>query len=91
MCALLAKIVRPFGEALGVPTGGTRVAEAMAPFAMNGPPLVVDDVWTTGGSMHNFIAEAGVLGAPAAVLFARGPTPPWVTALFTLHEGLWTA
>lgn len=89
-CALLAKILPPFGAVSGVPTGGYRLEAAMAPHATFGPTLVVDDVWTTGGSVHAWQEHLGVESL-TAVLFARGPVPPYVTALWTLHPGLWEA
>lgn len=90
--ALLAKILPPFGTVSGVPRGGGRLATALAFYATEGPLLIVDDVWTTGGSMMRhratFPDDELCIGV---VLFARGPVPPSVTALFTLHEGLWSA
>lgn len=95
-CALLAKAVPPFGAVSGVPTGGTRIEEAMRSYVTRGPLLIVDDVWTTGGSVQahmDRLASEGVPGYPrnVGVLFARGPVPPHVTALWTLHESLWNA
>jgi len=43
--------------------------------------LVVDDVWTTGGSMLKHLNGRTAKGA---VLFARGPTPAWVVPLFRM-------
>lgn len=98
-CALLAKVLPPFGAVAGVPRGGLRVEEAMRPFVtprdrpetVDLPLLIVDDVWTTGGSVTAFRRKF-VNGdrAHVAVLFARGPVPDDVTALFTLHKGLWS-
>jgi adenine/guanine phosphoribosyltransferase-like PRPP-binding protein len=48
--------------------------------------LIVDDVWTTGGSMEEHRAGRDAIGA---VLFARGPVADWVTPLFTLNELAW--
>ena len=94
MCALLVKVLPPFGAVSGVPTGGLRLEEAMRPHVTAGPLLIVDDVWTTGGSVRRHIVslppEAGAVGM-VAVLFARGHYPKGVTALFALHEGLWSA
>lgn len=84
---MLAEQVGPFGSALGVPSGGLELARCLRPHATAGPLLVVDDVWTTGGSMRRFI---GGLGLPAdadvtrAVVFARGPLEPGVVALFRM-------
>jgi len=61
-----------------------------------GPTVIVDDVLTTGASMHEardkFLRSAqpprvaskdAVLGI---VLFARGPTPDWITPIFRLYD-----
>lgn len=92
-CALLAEVLPPFGWVSGVPTGGDRLAEAMKPFASDdrGPLLIIDDVWTTGGSVERHRSGFGAIPTVVGVLIARGPTPPDVTALLTLHEGLWEA
>lgn len=90
LCALLVKVLPPFGSVSGVPTGGLRLEEALRPHVTAGPLLLVDDVWTTGGSMKRHWME---LGSPTdiltGVLFARGPTPPSVAVVLALHEGLW--
>lgn len=92
MCSVLARILRPFGEVHGVPTGGLRVADHMRPHSVPGcMPLVVDDVWTTGGSMERYWDSLGRPMALRAVLFARGPYPPGVVALWTLDPHLWEA
>lgn len=91
-CALLAKVLPPFGSVSGVPTGGLRLEEAMRPHVTDGCLLIIDDVWTTGGSMKRHWVD---LGSPpdviTAVLFARGSYPVSVTALFTLDSRLWSA
>lgn len=98
--ALAAQLVRrlvPFPFCMGVPRGGLRLASALEPYATpdsDNPILVVDDVYTTGGSIHAF-AEAyavwpGLVARSGwtwrgAVLFARRPVKePWITALFTM-------
>jgi hypothetical protein len=80
LAKMAAELLPPFGSVEGVPTGGLRFAAALRPYATFGPPLVADDVLTTGNSM-----EAQRRGRPDAlgvVIFARGPCPPWVTPLF---------
>lgn len=92
-CALLAKVLPPFGSVAGVPTGGLRLEEAMASHltpAPNLPLLIIDDVWTTGGSIRRFVDKYAWPEIITAVFFARGPTPPNVTVLFSLHPGLWS-
>lgn len=90
-CALLAQTLPEFGRVIGVPTGGTRVAEGLKPYVTPDSPvwLVADDVWTTGGSMHRFMRAQGIPAHRGAVLFARGPVPAWVTALWAIHPRLW--
>ena len=74
-----------FRSVVGVPRGGIALAKALQGYvdlqARN--DLVVDDVWTTGGSMKPYLSFGGpVVGY---VVFARKPiTDPRVRALFTL-------
>jgi len=88
---MLVECIRPFDEVWGVPTGGVPFAKALKKYSRKGfGPLVVDDVWTTGGSMRSYIDMMGKLTADcqSAVLFARNPVPNWVTALFTMPPAL---
>lgn len=80
-----------FGDVIGVPRGGLRLAEAMKPFVsphreLNGTYdselLIVDDVFTTGASMEEYRDGRDCLGA---VIFARSDTPTWITPLFRLE------
>jgi orotate phosphoribosyltransferase len=86
---MIVKRVPRFSVAIGVPSGGIRLATKVMFHAYNlklldsaGPRLIVDDVWTTGGSMRK-ILRPGDIGY---VVFARGSIPehPQVDALFTL-------
>lgn len=83
-----------FRSVEGVPQGGLRLAAALQQYVLppsNGgyykdigyPVLIVDDVYTTGASMdeqRDF--RVGVVGA---VIFARNPTPAWITPLFRME------
>lgn len=72
-----------FGSVEGVPTGGLRLAGAMQQYISDPESeriLIVDDVWTSGGSMRNH--RAGRYNTIGAVIFARGPVDPWVFSLF---------
>ena len=76
----------------GVPTGGLLFAEAMRQYAtISAPTLIVDDVLTTGASMERMKASrTHPRGEPMGlVIFARGPCPPWVQAIFQLPKELW--
>ena len=93
---MIAKVVPPFGRVVGIPRGGLKLAEALDSHCTDSPRLlIVDDVWTTGGSMReareSALVEMGtsqslIIGA---VLFARGPSPYWVIPVFRLNAGLW--
>jgi orotate phosphoribosyltransferase len=90
--AMIAGIIAPFSEVVGVPRGGRRFADALWRHAVgleNPRLLIVDDVWTTGDSMERFREEQRRPDAMGAVLFARGPVADWVWPLFTLTESLW--
>ena len=68
-----------FSEVEGVPTGGLPLAAALERYRLTGGLLIVDDVLTTGQSMEKQRA-----GRPATgfVLFARGPLPSWIQAVW---------
>lgn len=84
-----------FVEVVGVPRGGVPYADALDLYtdlgATSRRALVVDDVWTTGGSMQRFIDQHDELVAldsmghlDRAVVFARNPVPEGVVALFQM-------
>jgi hypothetical protein len=87
---LIHHLVGPFGSVVGVPRGGLRLAEALNPYLWgDGPPLVVDDVLSTGQSMEAARVKLAAEGAsfPAikgAVLFSRGRCPPWIVPVFQM-------
>lgn len=82
LAAMLAEILPPFAWVEGIPTGGMRLAAAMARHGQPGNRLlIVDDVCTTGASLERQRRGRDAIGA---VLFARGPVPEWVTPLFVL-------
>jgi orotate phosphoribosyltransferase len=96
LAAMLVQFLpKMFGEVIGVPRGGAPFAAALESYVNPDVQrvLIVDDVWTTGGSMTRFIEaheELRILRdggrLDRAVVFARNPTPPDVTALFTMPE-----
>lgn len=81
---MLAERLPKFGRVEGVPRGGLRLALALQDYALHTdefPLLIVDDVNTTGNSLEKHRAGRDAIGA---VIYARGPRPAWVTALFEL-------
>lgn len=85
--ACIANIAAPhlprFSEVWGVPRGGIILAECLLPFITKNviglPPLIVEDVWTTGHSTVTFAQER--LGLPpngwnGFVVFMRAPWYP---------------
>lgn len=81
-----AEMAGSFFRASGVPRGGLQLAEAIAPYRDPNalPWLVVDDVWTTGLSMHRHVQSMGLREGQwkGFVVFARGISlPPWVQCL----------
>ena len=82
----------PFGEVIGIPRGGLRFAAALRQYSSDGPPLIVDDVYTTGISMGKVRreVEGSGRGLPiGVVMFARGPHPAWIHALLQMPEYFW--
>lgn len=62
---------------VGVPTGGAWLAEKMQAYKDgSGPIVVVEDVWTTGASVRQFIKEQGIENPLVWVMFLRGELPP---------------
>jgi hypothetical protein len=75
-----------FHAVVPVPGGGIRLAKAILDVCAgedddSATYLVVDDVWTTGTSMRRLVEDCGFTEWHGFVIFARGPTPPNVTAL----------
>lgn len=80
--AALARFLAPqlwFAEVEGVPRGGIPFADALRRHSIGEGLLIVDDVLTTGASME---AQRAGREAQGLVLFARGPCPPWVRAVW---------
>ncbi len=76
---LLYKRLKPFSEMEWIPEGGVRLATKMWNYRCNkGGLLIVDDVWTTGGSMG---AVRGGREAQGCVIFARENPASWVKYL----------
>lgn len=99
---LTLRAVGPFGTVVGVPGGGLVYAGMLEQYAdlESEALLIVDDVWTTGGSFHQFEREhttsLAIAGEPVppikrCVVFNRGVLPMYVTALFSMTSKVWDA
>ncbi len=78
-----------FYEVIGIPRGGTRIAEALEKYKSSdgkGCYLIVDDVLTTGGSMNEIKKQHKDEWVLGVVLFARGECPGWVIPVFQMHR-----
>ncbi len=95
LARLSLRLVPAFHAVCGVPTGGYKWEDIFRHYVDPNAHLFlfVDDVWTTGQSMRNYVAEVeGALATTITwhglVLFARGPVPENVTVLFHAHKDL---
>ena len=82
---------RPFCKAVGIPRGGTKLAEYLNEHSTGKEEdslLIVDDVLTTGGSLDYFADQYFRNRKPKDyfgwVVFARTQPPTWVDALFRM-------
>lgn len=88
LAAVAGPRLPPFSDVWGVPKGGLILAAELVKYAVKRnviglPPLIVDDVWTTGKSMSEFAARALGLGPRdwnGFVVFARNQIPDHVRA-----------
>lgn len=72
--------VPQFGSVVGVPRGGLEFARAMEKYKTVGPRLVVDDVFTTGGTLMKFVRPDDLV----LVAFARSAPPAWVRVICSM-------
>jgi orotate phosphoribosyltransferase len=84
---MISALIGDFGRVEGIPSGGLRLARAMEKYAKKESNLllIVDDVFTTGGSMER---HRGGRPAKGAVIFSRGACPAWVQPLFQINPRL---
>ena len=89
----LAKMImeyetRPFRTAVGIPRGGVRLGQMLDKYSTGNPDdpvLIVDDVYTTGTSFREFIAEQYPDEKIICwTVFARNPVTDNVNALFQM-------
>lgn len=81
-----SRLVEPFSLVYGIPRGGLRFEIALikyaVPLKISANCLVVDDVLTTGKSMQETMEE--LKATQGLVIFARGPLPKGVKAIWNL-------
>lgn len=90
LAVMMRQTIGPFSSVEGVPTGGLKLAEYLKPMCVENTytHLIVDDVLTTGNSMEDLRKfrqlnyEGNLIRIIGGVVFARGPCPNWVIALF---------
>lgn len=94
---MIAERAPPFHYVVGVPTGGLVLAHQLEMFRLDpakveqGHVLVVDDVYTTGASIKEWMEttkEHPMVMVSGFVVFARKPIPKEenIQALFTMGE-----
>ena len=82
-----------FFRVVGIPRGGTRLAEKLRNYVIEGEDklLIVDDVLTTGASMeqakhiHHPELMDRIVGV---VVFARGKCPDWIHPILDMSKWL---
>ncbi len=87
-------LIGKFSEVHGVPRGGLRFAKALEKYkSKEGAILVVDDVYTTGNSLREFIMnyfiENDMHSSPpmkTVVIFARNVAPEWIIPIFQMRR-----
>ena len=87
---MIMELSRPFQRVIGIPRGGTFLGKLLNKYSTDkstDPICIVDDVLTTGESMIDFKRKkqwrepTEYIGW---VVFARGPVPIWIDALFRM-------
>ena len=90
------EVVDPFDLVFGVPTGGYPYERAMRRYARTDREsddqldvLIVDDVFTTGGTITSFRehleSQYKNISVQGAVAFARSAPPEWIVPLWGLY------
>lgn len=87
-----------FGGVYGIPTGAVPFQKALEKYVTEGDKtfLLVDDVFTTGGSMNEALEQIkedvyakGFEKIQGMVVFSRGQLFDWVDTVFHLDERFW--
>ena len=87
---MIVEYSSPFSEAIGIPSGGVKLAELLNEYATKDPahPIcIVDDVLTTGMSMDEFKTKRQWRNPTQYigwVVFSRNKPPDWVNTLFQM-------
>ena len=87
---MIMELTPPFKEAIGIPRGGNVLGKLLNRHGTGkreDPICIVDDVLTTGGSMHEFRMKRQWRNPSKYigwVVFSRCETPYWVNALFQM-------
>lgn len=85
---MIVQRVSYFSRVIGIPRGGTKLAELLKPFenSLVDRLLIIDDVYTTGASMEKAKIENTTLTNQiiGVVVFARDQTPDWILPILTL-------
>ncbi len=93
LALMASRILPPFSEVHGVPTGALKFTDALESYVTKDANriLIAEDVVTTGGSMTRFknqhFPQIPVIGV---CIFSRGQPPGWVTPLFMINTDLYT-
>jgi hypothetical protein len=91
--ARMAKlIVGPYSAVKSPGGAGNKFAQALNRYCDRGPLLLADDVLTSATTlwaMKNENERPGIDRVKGIVVFARGPLPYWVDAIFKADNRLW--
>ena len=83
---IISKSIK-FSVVYGVPTGGSRLEQALLKYQSGeytDPVLICDDVLTTGKSIEDYKEKLKFPNTTGVVIFARGECPSWVFPMFQM-------
>lgn len=93
LAMMAAPLLPSFTVAIGVPTGGEKWARALNEYACEGYGcrLIVEDVWTTGGSMRAFrdSLPGSSVNTIGLVLYACAKVDSWVRPFWQVGWREW--